>query len=184
VRKDVVMLRRRAVLAIVAAVVALTCVSFVLPIPGPWGPVGFFVAARRADAMRARLLCETDHKALLEACREIIRWVDEGKLKPGMYKIRGGSWQPEVSCFPQVILDLAPQYVLIDERYVKMPMHGAAASFGVFAYPEDFKEPHPGFLYGHRKLIEGLWYYDDGYVRDYDSQYAKKIDALLQKRKK
>ena len=57
-------------------------------------------------------------------------------------------------------------------------MHGAYTHFGVFAYPEDFNEPFEGYKYGHRKLIDGLWYFDDEY--DYP-EYDKKIDALLRK---
>ncbi|MHC4752543.1 MAG: hypothetical protein ACYTFW_22065 [Planctomycetota bacterium] len=178
-------LHRKKVLKIIVAVVIIALVaSFVLLVRySPWVPVTFFVWFNKTQRMQVRLLCETDHQALLNACRELLRQVDEGNLKPGLYPIHDGSRHPEVSRFPQPILDLAPQYVKIEHGYITMPMHGAIASFGVFAYPEDFKEPFPGFIYGHRKLIEGLWYYDDGYVRDYDSDYDRRIEALLQRAK-
>jgi len=60
-------------------------------------------------------------------------------------------------------------------------MLGGFGHLGALAYPEDFKEPWPNFKYGHKQLIPGLWYYDDGY--DGNPKYDSKIEALLKKRK-
>ena len=51
------------------------------------------------------------------------------------------------------------------------------SGFGVKAYPESFKEPYSGFQYGNRKIIEGLWYYDDEYIDN--PGYDKKVDKWM-----
>ncbi|MHC4632344.1 MAG: hypothetical protein ACYS9C_13905 [Planctomycetota bacterium] len=136
-----------------------------------------FFGVREAKQMKMRLLCETDHQALLEACRELSRRAAAGDLKHGMYYVRSDS-QP-----PQPILDLGPNHVFI--RYdgrVMLEMMGGLDHFGVYAYPEDYKEPPVmGFELGDKELIDGLWYYDDGYLNN--PEYDKPIEALLQKRK-
>jgi len=127
------------------------------------------------------LLCETDHHSLLEACRELSRRAAKGDLRPGQYFVLIDR-DPEASTFPQPILDLAPSYVYIyEDTGVRLEMLGGLGHFGVQAYPEDFKQPYADFRYGDRELIPGLWYYDDGY--EGNPKYAKKIEALLQKRK-
>jgi len=133
---------------------------------------------------RARLLCKTDHQALLEACNELSKHVANGNLKAGKYSIRGDP-DPESARFPQPILDLGPAYVYIDENgsgRVMLAMMGGLGHFGVQAYTEDYQKPSfAGFKFGDKELIPRLWYYDDGY--DANPDYYKKIDALIQKGK-
>ena len=139
-----------------------------------------FFAIRDAQQRQARLLCDTDFQALLEACRELSRQVATGDLKPGKYRICRDR-HPQASRFPKPILDLAPTYVFIHESgQVILEMLGGLHHLGVYAYPEDYKLPSYA-EYGDRELIPGLWYYEEGYK---DSpELRKKIDALLQKRK-
>ena len=140
-------------------------------------------SARQTMRMRVRLLCETDHEVLLEACRELSRWAARGDLKPGRYNVRRDR-HPKASQFPQPILDLAPSYVYVDENdsnRVMVAMHGGLDHFGVEAYTEDYKKPYPTYQYGDKELIPGLWYYDDGYIGH--PEYEKRIEALMQKGK-
>jgi hypothetical protein len=134
--------------------------------------------------LMTRLLCETDHQVLLDSCRELSRRVDAGDLKSGRYDIRDHLYE-QVSRFPQVILDLQPRYVHIDENNsgrVIIPIFGGFDHFGVTAYTEDYMESGPKQKYGDRELIPGLWYYDDGYLDD--PEYEKKIDKLIKEHKK
>lgn len=181
-------IRKKLVLKIVVVIVIILGASFVLPFPcspSPWMPVAIFILNRQAQLMRTRLLCKTDHQALLEACRELLRKVETGELNTGFYTVRSSIFSPrspEASQFPQVILDIQPRDVFIRrDGYVTMEMHGGMDHFGVHAYPDDFKELFKGFKYGDRELIPGLWYYDEEYL--YDPEYDKRIEALLQKRK-
>lgn len=129
---------------------------------------------------RVKLLYKTDHQALLEACRELSRSAATGSLKHRKYNIRSYS-HPKAAGLPKAILDLGPNHVLIyDDGRVKLEMMGGLDHFGINAYPEDYKKlPHMDKL-GDKKLIDGLWYYDDGYrVRPED--YDKRIEALRPK---
>ena len=143
-----------------------------------------FFGIKGTRQQRVRLLYKTDHQALLEACRELSKQVTIGDLKTGTYWLHGSRRHPAVSRFPQAILDLAPNYVYIDENNsgrVMLEMHGGFVHFGVQAYTEDYKKPHVGFEYGDKKLIPGLWYHDDGYLEN--PEYEKMIEALRPKGK-
>lgn len=145
----------------------------------------FFVAGHYLlEGMKVRLLCKTDHQALLEACNKLSKQVANGDLKPGKYMVLINP-DPDVSKFPRPILELRPRYVYLDDYSgrVLIEMTGALeVHFGVCAYPEDFNVPSKGFEYGDKELIPRLWYYDDGY-RD-NPEYEKIIEALMQKGKK
>jgi hypothetical protein len=74
--------------------------------------LGYFAVwvMRDLNSMEARrpvLLYETDHQALLEACRELSRQVATGRLEPRSYRIHGDP-DPESRQFPRLILDLDP----------------------------------------------------------------------------
>jgi hypothetical protein len=130
---------------------------------------------------QVRLLYKTDHQALLDACKELSKRVATGDMKAGRYYLRGGLRLPVVSGFPKPILDLEPNYVYIDENdsgRVMVEMGGGFAHFGVLAYTEDYKKPSWA-KYGDKQLIEGLWYYDEGY--DQNAEYDKIIEALRPK---
>ncbi len=174
--------RKKTFLTVIIALVIALAVSFVLPIAySPWTPVSFLIMAGRANRMRVRLLCKTDYQALLEACRKVLR---EGDIKAGpRYRVRDAQGRLEVSLLPQLILDLEPSYVLIDDTdgYLTLEMAGGMDHFGVRAYPEDFRKPVPSYVYGDKELIEGLWYYDIDY--EGNPKYQKWIEALLRKRK-
>jgi len=177
--------RKKMVFKIVFIVLAISFVSiFVLPIAySPWIPIWIYVMAHQTERMRVHLLCETDHRVLLEACNELSRRAARGELKPGKYNVCHDR-HPKVSQFPKAILVLAPSYVYIDENdsgRVMVEMLGGLGHFGVLAYTEDYKKPYPTYHYGDKELIPGLWYYDDGY--DGNPEYDKRIEALMQKRK-
>ena len=132
---------------------------------------------------QVRMLCKTDHQALLEACRELSRRVSEGDLKAGGYYLRGSSQRKkEVSRFPRPILDLAPRIVMIDrDGRVVLGMGGGFVNIAFFAYPENYKVPYRNFVYGDKKIIDGLWYHDAEY--EGSPEYQKRIEDLIQKGK-
>ena len=175
--------RKNLVLKIVIALVISFAFVYTL-----YGLYGLYTSMKKVKKdvkqRQARLLYETDHQALLKACRELSRQVARGDLKPGRYSIRRGP-DPDISQFPQPILDLAPSYVYIDENdsgRVMVEMYGVLYHFGVEAYTEDYKKPSfVGFKFGDKELIPRLWYYDDGYQEH--PEYDKKIEALIQKGK-
>ena len=144
----------------------------------------FLITGHRNYQMQVRLLCRTDHQALLEACREVLR---RGDLEIGRsYWLGGRRRRREVSGLPQPILDLAPCSIRIDKRYggepvVRLGLGGSMYYFGVYAYPENYKPPLERFHYGDKELVPGLWYYDEGYADN--PRYDERIEALLKKRK-
>ena len=149
-----------------------------------WTPAIFFIAGHQTKQLQVRLLCKTDHKALLEACREVLK---RGNLEPGRnYTVNGSHQSPEVSRFPRPIFLDSTSYVRIDEisGFLILGLSPVSGySFGIYAYPENYnyKETFKGSKYGDKELIPGLWYYDDNYLHNPD--YDKKIEAFLKKKK-
>jgi hypothetical protein len=147
------------------------------------------IESKKTRQRNVRLLCKTDHQALLEACREVSKMFARGDLKKSQYWIRKNrgaeiSHFPTASServrFPQVILDLEPTMIDIGER-VMLELGTSFHHFGVYAYPDD-EDYKPGDKYGDKELIRGLWYYNDGYHETPD--YGRRIDALIEKYKK
>ena len=78
-------------------------------------------------------------------------------------------------------------YINYNGRVI-LEMAGGLDHFGVYAYPEDFKKPpHASEELGHKKLLDGLWYFDDGYQYCSNPQefeeYDKYIESLRPKGK-
>jgi hypothetical protein len=137
--------------------------------------------AYRGQHLRTRLLCETDHQAVLDACRELSKQVGSGALEAGSYSVRRKR-APEVAKFLEVIRALRPESVVIDriDRHVKVVMLAGWDNFGMYAYPEDFTKRFE-FEYRDRKLREGLWYYDEFYQGPGKENWDAQVDAMLSK---
>lgn len=131
--------------------------------------------------IRARLLSETDHQALLEACRKISKEVSAGNLDPNRYIVRYKP-DPEISQFPQLVLDVEPLYIdIYSDGRVSLEISGALHHCGVTAYPENYKKPIENFKFGDKKIIDGLWYYEHGYNPKYEDKW---IESMLKKGKR
>lgn len=112
----------------------------------------------RADRGQDHLFYETDYEELLTACRELSQRVAEGDLKPKQYRVFCDEPDPNVSTFPQVILDLEPMLVYIEtDGMIDLQLLPAFNFFGVRASPKGQEG------WGDVKLIEGLWYYAADY---------------------
>jgi hypothetical protein len=150
----------------------------------PFAYLGYFAlwAMHDLDSMEARrpvLLYQTDHRALLEACRELSRQVAAGKLQPGEYRVHAHHPDSETRQFPQLILDLDPLRVDIEKNGVVNLMMSPVVLYGVYALPENYEDP-PAELYPWgEELIDGLWYYDEGFRNHPERQ--KEVEELLKK---
>ena len=84
--------------------------------------------------------------------------------------------------FLEFILDLAPNYVTIHTGgQVTIEMLGGTDHCGVQAYPEDYEKlVHRDFKFGDTKLLDGLWYYDQGY-EIHGPQYENRVERLRPK---
>jgi len=127
--------------------------------------------------LRVKLLYQTDHQALRDACRELSNRAKAGDLKPGMYYFLPRP-APEIAQFPKAILDLSPGHVDVERNgMVVVAMRGALDGFGAAFYPDDYRtssrQPLP---LGHKEIIGGLWYYDDCY--DECSDWQQRLDSL------
>lgn len=180
-----VQLQRKRILTTVLVIGVFA--TFCLPMPyNPWGPAAFFVPWVQAQRTRERLLCRMDYEVLLKAGREILSQVPKWEPEPERagQRVLGQLPIPEGTPIPQPIRSLRPRTMLISyDGYLIIEMHGGMDHFGVNIYPENFKEPDPPFAYGDRKLLSGLWYYDEGYFYG-GHEYDKKIGALIAKHKK
>ena len=151
----------------------------------------YFLGPYQAERMVVRALSKTDHQALLKAGREVLSQMPKMQNKtPDGSMVHGSVEIPEEIRLPQALRDLSARDIAVDsDGYMRIEMHGAFTHFGFRIYPEDFNAPADTgfkFEYGDRKIIDGLWYYDDGYYYPDGSSfpdYAKKVDALLKQNK-
>lgn len=121
---------------------------------------------------RRRVLCQADHQLLLEACRRLPEQFDSGLYAPDFPMVE------EWAQFPQVIRALRPHHLNVcEDGQVEIEMGIGLNPLGVRAYPEDF-EPPADYKLGDRKLLDGLWYYDDAY---YWPEFDKAVEAMLRK---
>jgi len=169
---------RKWFLVIVLAVVLPLGAAFTVKVAAPvWRFVQLFrEVGDRARRGREHLFYDTDYQELLAACRELLRRVDSGDLQPGQYSVHLGGPDPEVSSFPQVILELEPALVLVHGngfKRVDVELMPGPDSWGVWAYCEG----HEGS--GDARRIEGLWYYDSDY-RDEYPDYMEKIASMIE----
>jgi hypothetical protein len=133
-------------------------------------------AAHEIVQAQMRLLCETDHQALLDACRELSCRYLNGELD-------GNEPLESSPQLPEVIRALRPKHVSIGrDGLVVLEMGFGMWPLGVQAYPEGYPKYPPPFKYGDRELLQGLWYYEDGYST-HPEAYDKRTDELLSKNK-
>ena len=128
----------------------------------------------RAQRGREHLFYETDYVALLAACRELGKQVAEGTLEPKQYRVFWDDPDPNASTFPQVILDLEPSFVIIEEDgTVDLELMPGPEFSSVLAFPEG----QDGW--GSVKLIDGLWFHTSDYGEGYP-RYTKKLNAMIE----
>jgi len=134
------------------------------------------------ERLHRRLLCETDHEALLQACREVSQQAMAGEMKSRSYRTRCFVFStPAAAKFPKPIRDLRPRHVMVGrDGHVRLEMFSGWSPFGVCAYPEGYEKRFPKAKYRDRKLIDGLWYYDVEYLH-FPEEYDEAIDDLLRK---
>ncbi len=139
---------------------------------------------------RSRLLSKTNYKHLLKACRELsipIHNPDNPEIFETRinYSAKDFSQNPSLGMSNisiKVIKYLNPQMISIyDTGLVIFSMGNTFWSFGISAYPEDYKGKIPEWFLGDRELLPGLWYFDEKYKTN--QNYNKEIDALIKKNK-
>ena len=130
----------------------------------------FSVMNLPTNRKRARLLCKTNYQVLLETCREVMK---RGDLVSGRVY--------ESSQFPKEIRKLVRSAIKYKDNTLNIYIYGFMDRFGVIAYSQDFEAPK-GYTYRGKKLIPGLWYWDEGIGRS--SDYDKWIEIFIQKGKK
>jgi len=102
-------------------------------------------------------LYETDHKALLDACREIMdadktTYRRDPKISP-----TGDRYpDPQDPNMPAIIRNLGVSYIVVDKDEVRIEMGGGHYHYGFTAFRKGFEQY--GGQHGGRKLIDGLWF--------------------------
>jgi hypothetical protein len=133
----------------------------------------------RDGRLRMRLLCKTDHVALRFAGGELLRETGQESVTSHGHVLHGSSRRLDVSQSPLAIRRLSPRGIRIEEDRLYIDFGGRTHNFGVIIYPADFNEPYPEYRGGDRKLVEGMWYYDDEY--NTDPTHDEWVEARLRK---
>jgi hypothetical protein len=135
---------------------------------------------RHSNQQRARLLFQTDHRALLEACRQVMTnrhafakdmdW--HGAEDPAESFI-----DPKDPNIPSPIASLHPSYVIATDSEVHLELHGGFDHYGVLALSELAAHDPTNRFSVPIELISGLWYYDEGLAQDRD-RWIKKLRKM------
>jgi hypothetical protein len=167
-------MKKRAIL-IASALLISVCYIFILVI----APIVHEIVKTKKElnnmeARRPILLYQTDHQALLSACRELSKQVITGQIKPYIYF---DGEMNDIRGFPKIILDLQPFFVDIKKSGIIYIVMSPNIMYEVIAYPENYPS-NEGFGI---MLIEGLWYYDEDFIQH--PEHMKEIEELLKERK-
>jgi hypothetical protein len=136
---------------------------------------------KRMESQRPILLYQTDHRALLKACREFSKRITSGEIEVKYnhtYYRHSGDLDPEKKLFTKPILDLAPSQVYVENTGLVVLVMSPVILYGVRAYPEGIKG---GYYDDDIELIPGLWYFDADLKKH--PEHKKEIEELLKKRK-
>jgi hypothetical protein len=134
------------------------------------------------------LLYKTDHKVLLDSCRELSVKINKGKLKPNIYDISVIHNQKS-NLFPQLIIDLNPRLVDVHNNGIIDIIMSITKTYGVIAFPENLErnKESEGILKKYNdpswtiELIDGLRYYDEDFEKN--PEHKKEVEELLKKNK-
>ncbi|MEN6425724.1 MAG: hypothetical protein ABFE13_10195 [Phycisphaerales bacterium] len=136
---------------------------------------------------KQRLLYRTDHHALLEACREVLKHFHEGTfstdkidITPPEFlenakRIDKEEYAGDLKQIPAIILGLEPVYLWLSDNRVTVALIGGLDHAGIHAYLKDAEaEPQDDDM----ELIPGLRYYDDGLAEDGEGykDYLKSLE--------
>jgi hypothetical protein len=97
----------------------------------------------KSNQQREKLIYESDHQAILAACRELMaKWPDQ-------------AMDGEDTRLPKAIQEIRPRWVRVGSESVTVELHGGFDHYGVIAFPKGLEGC------GTKKLIDGLWYYTE-----------------------
>lgn len=125
-----------------------------------------------------RLLYKTDHQELLNACRDAMkdlkaRRFSRAKINTSEVAVDANVAE-DLKRMPEAIKRLEPVYVWFEPNNVMVALMGGLGHSGVRAYAEGAA---PLAAEDEIKLIDGLWYYDDG-LREGGPEYRKYLKSL------
>lgn len=169
------MRKTRKIATTIGIVIAIALVAATqVPINPAW--VGSLISWQIKRG-RVRIFCQTDHEVLLNACRELSKRAGVGKHEARVYRMGFFSGRS----LPRPIRALRPREVIVDgDGTVRLSMYSGWHPFGVWASPEGYEGRRPDKA--KRKLLEGLWYYDEDYKYSPD-RLDRWIDAQIEKHK-
>jgi hypothetical protein len=162
------------ILALCAIVIVVLALPFILIFSGSGLDVW------RSNHERARLLFQTDHRALCVACRQIMtnrhtfaRDLDwHGPEDPKESLI-----DPKDPRIPKPIASLNPRDVIATDSEVRLELHGGFDHYGVIVLSEQAARDATNRFFGPIELVSGVWYYDDGLTQDHD-HWIKKLRKM------
>lgn len=131
---------------------------------------------RQSKLERVQLLFQTDHLALLAACRKVMlnrtNFITDTSWH-GTEDSAESYIDPEAPKLPAAITNLCPSYIIARDSELSLELHGGFDHYGVIALSEQASSSRTNDFSGPFELIPGLWYYDEGLDNDRDGWMNK-----------
>lgn len=132
-------------------------------------------------SLRVRAICDANHVAALEACRELSKQISTGSLQSGLYSMNSEQDRIRLD-LPPCILELKPHVLYLYNKEDGRIQIGLSRikrdSIGLEAYPEGVAGPAIIDQIGKRELIPGLWFYES-LMEENPEYFGKKVDRII-----
>ncbi len=153
------------ILLVAMATVVVASVAYFVVWPLVSMGVGIHRDVQQSMHERVQLLFQTDHRALLAGCREVMmnrtNFIND-KSWHGTEDSAESYIDPSDPKLPAVITNLKPSYIIASDTELSVELYGGFDHYGVTALSERTAKTNENDSSGPFELIPGLLYYDEG----------------------
>ena len=171
--------RNKIILVFCTTILALSFATVVVLKSPAADMIKFVFGIDRFERKRVKLLFESNHEALLLACRKMILEAKDGKWDYEKLWFATEEGKKLYSRLPEPLKKIEPVYIFISYDQIMVALWGGMTHMGIVVFLEEDDMPWGKKYY--KEISKGLWYYDDRCKNDQD--FEELIESLRPKKK-